>query len=66
MLIFPRIYAMTGGLFLQYADGLQLQRGRMGRLHRAVRHRGRDGRRHGDLSARGARLATRRAAQLTA
>ena len=33
-------------------DGLQLQRRRVGRLHRAVRNRRRDGRRHGDLSSR--------------
>ena len=55
VLIFPCLYAMTGGLLLTVLDGLQLQRRGMGRLHRALRHRGRNRRGNGDLFARGPR-----------
>ena len=41
-------------------DGLQLQRRRVGRLHRAVRNRGRNRRRDGDLSSRSAESSHRR------
>ena len=41
-------------------DGLQLQRRRVGRVHRAVRDRRRDRRRHGDLSSRSSESSHRR------
>ena len=40
VLIVPTIYAMTGGLLLQWLLQLQLQRGGLGRVHRSLRHRG--------------------------
>ncbi len=49
VLIFPCLYAMTGGL-VPVPDGLQLQRCRMGGLYRTVRNRGRNRRRDGHLS----------------
>jgi hypothetical protein len=41
-------------------DGFQLQRRRMGRVHRVVRNSGRDRRRHGDLSSRSSESSHRR------
>ena len=43
-------FALSGGVFLQKAAWLQLQRRRLGRLHRALRHRRADRRGHGRLS----------------
>jgi copper/silver efflux system protein len=42
VLIFPCLYAMTGGTVASVSDGLQLQRSGMGRLHRALWNRRRD------------------------
>ena len=51
VLIFPTIYAMSGGLLLQWLLQLQLQRRCGGRLYCTLWNRGRDGSRHGRLSS---------------
>jgi hypothetical protein len=53
--IFPTFYAMTGGLITAVAAGLQLQRRRVGRVYRALWHRGGDRRRNDRVSARSTR-----------
>jgi Cu(I)/Ag(I) efflux system membrane protein CusA/SilA len=54
ILIFPCLYAMTGGLILQYLMGFNFRRRRVGRVYRAVRDRSRNRRGHGDFFTRSA------------
>ncbi len=51
--------ALAGGAIFQWLFGFQLQRGRLGGLHRLLRHGGGDGRGDAGLPARGHRRARR-------
>jgi hypothetical protein len=50
VLIVPTIYAMTGGLLLQWLLGYNFSVARLGRLHSAFRNRCRDRRGYGRIS----------------
>ena len=54
-------FALTGGVFLQYLLGLQLQRRGVGWLYRALRHGHRNRHCHGRLSSGGRAEEARRA-----